>query len=754
MSEELDERIMRFVSGRHYQPQRIESLAESMGIERSGYGAFRETVKSLSKSGRVVFGTGQMVMLPEPAGRIQGVYRANPRGFGFVVPTAPSHADLFIPEGESLDAITGDTVIAKVLRKGKRGDKTIYEGRIVEVVERGNSRFVGRLHNQSGKWFVVADGNVLHVPILVDDVGAKNARANDQVVVELLTYPSPRRPARGVIVERLGKAGAPGVDLLSVIRQFHLPGHHEKPVLSAAGAAARACDTEADLKHRQDFREMVTVTIDPDDARDFDDAITLHKVRGGWELGVHIADVSHFVRPGDVVDAEARRRGNSVYLLGHVIPMLPEVLSNGVCSLQEGVDRLVLSAFIRYDRQGVPQSSRFASGVIRSNKRLTYGQATGILEGKTAGFDGEVVRLVKEMEVLARVIQKRRQAEGMLVLDLADVDLILDEKGRVIDARPEDISFSHTVIEMFMVEANEAVARLLDRLKVPFLRRIHPDPDALTRDALVHFVKVVGYQLPKVMNRSDVQRLLAAVKGSPGSFAVNLAVLRSMMPAEYSPKGVGHYALASQHYTHFTSPIRRYPDLTIHRLLRAHLNNRLSPADRSAHPSRQDLEELGTHCSFTERQAEGAERDLKTVKILQLLESKVGQRFPGVVTGVANSGVFVQVSPYRIDGLVRFDNLADDWWEVDRRTGCAVGQRTGRRITIGDLVEAEVMGVNVAGRQLDLAIARFKSGPVPEPRKTSPSVRSGTGRGSGLQGDRQGRRRRGRRGKPGAAHKH
>lgn len=721
MTDELDEQIMRFLSNRYYEPQRPKLLARSMGIDETEYGAFRDAVKSLGKSGRVVFGGGNVVMLPEISGSVQGVYRANPRGFGFVVPTAPSHADLYIPEGHALDAITGDTVIAKAIGKSRRGEKMIYEGRIVEVVERGQSRFVGRLHRQAERWFVVPDGNVLHVPILVDDVGAKRTKAGDQVVVELLMYPSPRQPARGVIIERLGVAGTPGVDLLSVIRLFHLPDEFDRSVIDDAGAAVRACDVKAERKNRQDLRNLVTVTIDHDDAKDYDDAITLTQTGRQWELGVHIADVSHFVRPDDPLDCEARKRGNSAYFPGHVIPMLPEVLSNGICSLQEGVERLTKSVFIRYNAKGVPQSSRFAAGVIRSNKRLTYNQATAICEGKTRGFKPEVVELVRNMESLARIIRKRRLEQGMLVLDLPAIELILGDDGRVVDTKPEDTSFSHTIIEMCMVEANEAVARFLNRLDVPFLRRIHPDPDLLTRNELTQFVKVLGHKLPKKMDRQQLQLLLDAVRGKPESFAVNLAVLRSMMPAEYSPKTQGHYALASTHYAHFTSPIRRYPDLTVHRLLEAYLAGELAtPADRSAAPSFDQLQEIGDHCSFTERQAEHAERDFRTLKILQFLESKIGEQFPGIVTGVTNTGLFIQISRFGIDGLVRFDGLADDWWEVDRKAGSVVGQRTGQRITIGDPVDVLIVAVNLPARQLDLALANFAS----TRKKTAKTTRS------------------------------
>jgi ribonuclease R len=585
---------------------------------------------------------------------------------------------------------------------------------------------------------------VLHVPIAVKDVGAKNAQAGDQVVVELLQYPGPTAMAKGVIIERLGKRGKPGVDLKSAIHQFHLPHEFSKEVMNEAGQTARRFDVKKALREREDLRDLLVVTIDPDDAKDYDDAISLEKTSSGWSLGVHIADASAFVAEGGALDEEARLRGNSVYLPGMVIPMLPEVLSNGLCSLQEKEDRLTKSVFIEYDKKGKVKQSRFVNGIIRSTKRLTYGDATKILEDKGGRFPPKVKGLVKEMERLARVIQQRRRDQGMLTLDLPEIELVLDDQGRVKGAEPADTSFSHTIIEMFMVEANEASARLLNRFDVAYLRRIHPDPDAATGQKLSQFVRVLGHALPKKVDRKALQGLLGSVKGKPESFAVNLAVLRSMMPAEYSPLMVGHYALASKDYAHFTSPIRRYPDLTVHRLLEAHLTGQLT-VNRGASdmPSETEVRALGEHCSFTSRRAEEAERDLKLAKVLELLSKRVGEEFDGVVTGVANSGVFVQIREYMTDGLMRFEEMADDWWEVNERMGSVSGQRTGMRITIGDALKVRILRVNVPGRTLDLTLADAGKGARRSPPgRGKPRVTTAR---SERGGRRKTQRRRGRR---------
>jgi len=707
---EIETRILQYISSSEYRPKRVRALARSMGIPDQEYGRFRDAVKALMKSGRLVVGRGNAVLPPPLTGKIVGVYRANPKGFGFVVPEDPtSHADLYIPPGKAMDAITGDVVLAEVVRK-RRGRKGLYEGRIVEILQRGQNRFVGELQKEDRKYFVVPDGKTLHSPIMVSDVTAKAAKPGDQVVVEIISYPAPGKPARGVIVEVLGKRGDPGIDIKSIIRQYHLPEEFPEEVLQEARQIVSRFDPEAHLPERLDLRNETIITIDPADARDFDDAISLRKLPDGtWELGVHIADVSAFVTEKSALDEEARNRGNSVYFPRYVIPMLPEVLSNGLCSLQPGEPRPTKSVFIRYDEKGKVLSQRFANSVITSAARLTYEDAQAMIDGNleaVRNFPPEVIHLVQDMALLARRIQQRRLRRGMLSLDIPEVELILDGNGKVIDAKPADTSFSHTVIEMFMVEANEAVARLLDRLDVPFLRRVHPEPAEPEMQQLRQSLQVLGYRLPAEVDRRSLQKLLDAVRGKPESYAVNLAVLRSMQQAEYSPERIGHYALASEHYCHFTSPIRRYPDLTVHRLLDRYLAGRLkSEADRRSVPSFNELESLGRHCSYTERRAEDAEHELKTVKILELLSERIGDVIDAVVTGVTNFGVFAQCRKFLIDGLIRFDNLPDDWWEVDAKAGTVFGIRSGRQIRIGDPVKVQITAVNVPTRQLDLSLA-------------------------------------------------
>lgn len=725
MPKNLSERILEHIREPGYRPLRPRSLAKALQLADEEYGEFRDVVRGLARVGRVVIGSDSSVLAPQAPPTVIGTYRANPRGFGFVVPDEPTaHGDLFIAPGDSLDALTGDTVRCRVMKRQRDG-KTSLGGQVIEVVQRGHNRFVGQLASEGGSHFVQTDGNTLHVPIFIGDPGAKGAKVGDQVVVEIVRYPQDGKPAQGVIVERLGQRGDRGVDLLSIVYQHNLPSEFPPEAMADARSAIERFDPDAEANVREDLSGEVVITIDPDTARDFDDAISLKRLSGesrshtgkksksgggpsaaAWELGVHIADVSHFVRTGGPLDEEAVNRGTSVYFPGHVIPMLPEVLSNGVCSLQEAEPRLCKSAFIQYDDHGRVVDARFANTIIRSTKRLTYEQAGHILDGKIGKLPKPVVALVRDMDTLAKAIRQRRLGEGMVVLDLPEVQLEFDDNERVIDAHPAESGFSHTIIEMFMVEANEAVARHLRSLGAPFLRRIHPDPDAESIEGVVRFLRAAGHPIPKRFSHADLQALLAEVRGKPESYAVSLAVLKSMETAEYSPKDIGHFALASECYAHFTSPIRRYPDLMIHRLLQQAIDGewgkRRVPASA---PTEEDLGQAGRDLSFKSRRAESAEREYKQLKVLQLLEKHVGESFEGVITGVAQFGMFVQYPKYLIDGLIHMDDLGDDWWEVDVRTGRVHGKRTRRTFAMGQVVTAVIDSIDLAARQLNLALA-------------------------------------------------
>jgi len=696
------ERILKLLKHDDYAPVKVAQLAKALGVDSDAYPEFKTAFDELRRVGHVIIGSGNLVTLPAMAGQVVGTFRANPKGFGFIIPTdANAHGDLFVPPGHTADAMNGDTVLAKVTRKGKRGGQMRYTGDIIQVLERASNQLIGTLVKHPEAWLVQPDGKHLFEPIVVEDVAAKGAKEKDKVAVEILSYPTDQYMARGVIVDVLGRAGHYDTEIEATIRQFRLPGRFEKECLDQARAAAASFTGHAEAQ-REDITGKVVVTIDPPDAKDFDDAISLETdPEGNWVLGVHIADVSTFIDAGSPLDAEARERGNSTYLPGKTIPMLPEILSNGICSLQPDQPRFAKSAYITYDEGGRILSRRFANSLIRSSARLTYVQADRIIKGHTKDAAPEVIDLLGRMETLSRRIEKRRTANGMLHLDLPESELVFDDAGQVVDAHPAEAGYPHTIIEMFMVEANDAVASFLDRRDVPFMRRIHPEPDALSLKNLSKLLRAMGYPMPRHPDRSSIQDLLASVEDPDRSLAVSLAVLRSFEKAQYAPLHIGHWALASTHYCHFTSPIRRYADLLVHRLLQCYLEGRDEKAKQLA--AAQDLADTGRHISFTEQRAEDAERDLVLVLTLQMFSKRIGEELDGVVTGLTGFGVFVQCRKFGIEGLIKMEDLGPDSWQFNKQSQCLMGERSGQVVRIGQPIHVHIIAVNVPGRQLNFA---------------------------------------------------
>jgi len=717
MPEVFKQRLIKLLRHRDYRPVKLSQLAKALGVNTEDYQQFKEAFDRLRLAGHLVIGAGNLVSLPSMSGRIIGTFRANPKGFGFVTALEPkSHSDLFVPANATAGAMTGDIVEARVVKKGRRAGQMRYSGKVTQILERGQNRFVGTLMRQHDVWVVQPDGTAFTEPICVDDVTAKGAGAKDKVVVEILSYPSTEYLARGVIIEVLGRAGRYESEITSIIRQYHLPDVFADDRIEQARTAGAEFEPDR-LDGRDDITEKVIVTIDPPDAKDFDDAISLEKNReGNWVLGVHIADVSNFVPADSPLDDEAKIRGNSIYLPGKTIPMLPETLSNGICSLQPGQKRLCKSVYLTYDHQGNLLHTSFGNSVMSSTQRLSYKEADRILKGHTKKAKAQVTHLLKNMEVLSRAIEKRREKNGMLHLDLPERELIMDKSGRLSDVRPADDSYPHTIIEMFMVEANEAVAALLDRLNVPFMRRIHPEPDILSMKNLSKFVRTIGISMPRTPKRADIQELLTAVRDTDLSLAVNLTVLRSLEKAQYSPLHIGHFALASSCYCHFTSPIRRYADLLVHRVLESYLRKRPSSMQQE-----QDLGEIGRHISFTEQRSEDAENELTTVLILQMLMNHIGDELDGVVTGLAGFGVFVQSRRFGVEGLIKMADLGADQWKYDMKTQSILGQRCGVSIHLGQAIRVRIVSVNVPARQLN--VSPVESPAKANAKKTTPKKR-------------------------------
>ena len=698
----LARRILEHMRRPAYSPVKPKELARQLGLSQREYPKLRDLVKQMLGDGQLLRGRRGTLSVPGAGRSVVGVFRGNEAGFGFVRPEPRGEdPDIYIRPDDRMDAATGDRVAVEIIHRGRgrRGPR----GRIVQIQQRATRRFVGTYFERGGRGYVEPDGDAILEDIGVGDPGAKGARPRDKVVFEMLRFPSARRPGEGVIAEVLGERGAPGVDTLAVMRQFDLPEHFPEPVQDAAGALADLFDQQ-DTSGRTDFTGRTTVTIDPADARDFDDGITLEKKPdGGWRLGVHIADVSHFVPVGSALDKEARERATSVYLPTRVIPMLPELLSNGLASLQQEQNRYTLSCLLELDQQARPVSARCVTGVIRVTQRLTYEQVSDLLlSGGGPRMSAEVETLLHDMQELALALRDRRHARGSLELTLPEVALQFDADGNVQGARVVPHDISHQIIEEFMLAANEAVATLLDDVPVSFLRRIHPPPNNKNVYAFAAFARSCGLRIERPGDRHQLQKLLAQVRGRPEAPAINYALLRSMRQAEYSPEPVEHYALASPCYCHFTSPIRRYPDLTVHRLVKASLSRRKGRRVRKDDP---DLAALGRHCTDRERRAEQAERELTKVKLLVLLQTRVGEVLDGLVTGVEEFGLFVQSKKFLIDGLVHVSTLPPDDYQLSRTSMVLRGMRHKRQYRLGDSVQVRVIRVDVSRRQLDLALA-------------------------------------------------
>ena len=752
-------RLLTHLRHETYTPSTLDRLAEDLRINPEDRDIFRRAVQELESAGDLVVGANDLVTLPPMGKEVIGQFRGTSKGFGFIIPEDLTiHGDLFVPPDSVGDAITGDRVRAEVheQRYAKPG-KSPFVGVIVEILERRHSNFTGTIIHEDGHWWVEPDGKTLNDAFVVPDAESKNAKVGVKVVFEIVSMPEDGYAGEAVIVKVLGEAGLPSIETQAVIEAHNLPGDFPEKARAEARGLTQAFEAQIDRvltqggafdeSERLDLRNRTICTIDPPDAKDYDDAISIERTKRGWKLGVHIADVANFVTPGTSLDNEAQARGNSVYLPRLVIPMLPEVLSNGICSLQEGVERFCKSAFIEYDEDGNVLAQGFAATLIKSAKRMTYLEAQAIIDGDFEGakkharteteLTNEVIDALKAMNLLSRRIRERRRRNGMIHLELPDAELVFDADGRVIDAVPEDDAYTHTLIEMFMVEANEAVARLFEDLNVPIIRRVHPDPVPGQGEQLSEFVRVAGYRIPKTPTREDLQQLLDATKGTPAAPAVHMAVLRTLTKAEYSPALIGHFALASTGYAHFTSPIRRYADLTVHRALTAYLartdNGRNKPKDDAALarlsrsltedpacPDEQTLMQVAGNCNRTELRAVAAERELRQFLVLQLLEQHMGESFPGIVTGVSPAGVFVQLDKYLAEGMCKTadlpvsDNAAQAnkrrgmheraLWRIDRRSGALVEKNTGRSFSIGDRVEVTIAAVDLPRRQMELVV--------------------------------------------------
>ena len=701
-------RVLKLVSAADYRPITLKAMSRLFEVEPDDYAEFRGTIKRLVKDGKLDLGKDKTLRLPNRAGLIVGVFRRSAKGFGFVRPhSTASRADqIYISPDASGDASSGDEVAVKITKRSRRPGMNL-EGRIVQIVARAAGIFVGNYYEEGGAGFVKIDGTTFHEPIYVGDPGAKGARPGDKVAVEMVRYPTPYLEGEGVISEILGQRGQPGVDTLTIIRAFNIPDTFDEEVLDEAREQAKRFD-ESEIGQRMDLRDVLTVTIDPATARDFDDAISLSRdEKGYWSLGVHIADVSHFVKAGSALDRSARHRGTSVYLPDRVIPMLPEVLSNSLASLQAHRTRFTVSALLEFNAEGILTAKKFARTAIRADHRFAYEEAMAVMKAPTAEHPGvapEVAAMLGQMLELAMILRRRRFTRGALELNLPEVEIELDSNGEVTGAHLAVNDQSHQVIEEFMLAANEAVAGTLSAQDILFLRRAHAAPEPFKLDEFADFAHSLGLHIEEAQSRFELQRVLAEVAGKPEEYAVHYGLLRSLKQANYTPEPEQHYALASEDYCHFTSPIRRYPDGQVHRPLIAWLDGK-RPSSRH-----DEVVVLGEHCTRTERRAESAERELIRVKLLTYLQRHIGDSFHAVIVRVEDFGLFCRLVELPVEGLVHVTSLADDFYYLEAGTHTLIGRRSGRRHRLGDRELVRIAHVDVDRRVLDLVLADSPTG--------------------------------------------
>lgn len=711
----LERQLLDHVLAENYQPVKPRVIARQLQLDEDSTRELKKLIKRLVKKGLLEYGQKHLVCKPSKKQKnkslVTGVFRRNPNGYGFVRPnealgSSSREFDIFIPARRTLDASNGDIVQVRSRKKHEHGEVR-YSGEILEVIERETHQFVGTYKERSGLGLVVVDGNVFAQAIPVGDPGAKNAVENDKVVIEMVRFPSQWHEGEGVIVEVLGARGQPGVDTLSIMREFGLPDEFTEEVMESARQQAEKFDET--IGDRVDLTQQTTITIDPFDARDFDDAISLELLENGHlQLSVHIADVSHFVPAGSPVDVEARNRATSVYLPDRVIPMLPEIISNNLASLQPGRVRYAKTAVIEMLPDGTRVSTEVYNTAIRSDQRFTYEEVDQFLANREPWKEkltSEVFHLLERMHNLAMTLRQRRLQRGAIELSLPEIKIDLDKQGQVKGAHLVEHTESHQIIEEFMLAANEAVAEMLTDDEIVFLRRIHEPPSPRKLKMLTQFVRELGIPCESLESRFETKRIIAEVHGKPEEQAVNFAVLRSMQKAIYCPREVGHYALNSNNYCHFTSPIRRYPDLTVHRIIDS-LARGTQPSDKFAQQMN-----LGAHCSDREQRAEAAERELVKVKLLNFLAKRIGHHMQAVITGVEDYGIFARGADLPAEGLIHANSLQDDRYHYDADTHSLVGHRQGNAFRMGDVIQVEIFRVDLDRRELDLRIVqKLKSG--------------------------------------------
>lgn len=724
------QKILSFMKEEAYKPLTVQELEEAFQImDAADFRTLVITLNELEDEGLVVRTRTNRYGLPEKMNLVKGKVQGHSKGFAFVIREDSDEKDIYISQSDMNGAMSGDTVLVRLspVSSGSRP-----EGTIIRILERGVTEVVGTFQESRNFGFVIPDDKRIPNDVFIPAESVNGAVEGHKVVARITKYPEGRHSAEGEIIHILGHKNDPGVDILSVIYKHGLPREFPEEVLEQANSVPDTIDPK-DLEGRRDLRDETIVTIDGEDAKDLDDAVNVVKLdNGNYKLGVHIADVSHYVKEGSPIDKEALERGTSVYLVDRVIPMIPHRLSNGICSLNPNVDRLTISCEMEITPEGEVVNHDIFPSVIRTTERMTYTNVRKILQDEDEEVTKRYEALIpffKQMGELAEILRKKRFARGAIDFDFSEAKVLVNEESVPKDVILRERSVAERLIEEFMLCANETIAEHFHWLDLPFMYRIHEDPDEEKLARFLEFITIFGYVVKGAANEIHpraLQQLLEEVKGEPEEMVISKIMLRSMKQAKYDPQSLGHYGLAAEFYTHFTSPIRRYPDLIVHRLIRTYLIEKKTDAETIAHWKGR-LGEIAKHASEMERRAVDAERETDDLKKAEFMQDKIGEEFDGVISSVTNFGLFVEL-PNTIEGLVHVSYLTDDYYHFDEKYMAMIGERTGNVFRIGDEISVRVVAVNLDERSIDFEIVGMKGTPRRKGKERPRVIEGGGGR--------------------------
>ena len=705
MTEEIRKSLLGLINDKHYNPLKKEELALIFNIHPAEMAMFYNFLDELEEDGYIFRTKKGRIMSPNQMGLFVGKFVSHRKGYGFVESDEEYTQDLFIPKDDINGALHNDRVMAEIVTPATEDRRA--EGKVIKIIKREVTRVVGLFQENKSFGFVVPDDKKFNQDIFIPKRFFSGAKNDDKVVCEITLWPQENRKPEGKIIEVLGKKGERGVEIDSIIRAHGLPEEFPKKVIDEANKVAEQ-DLEEEIARRVDLRDLNIFTIDGEDAKDLDDAISTEELpNGNYKLGVHIADVTHYVKEKSKLDKEALKRATSVYLVDKVIPMLPKQLSNGVCSLNPFEDKLTLSCFMEIDANGKVVKYDICESVINSKARMTYTEVSDILEKDDEKLKQTFAHMVDDFvkaEKLARILMKRRQKRGAIDFDFPEAKIILNGNGEVVDIKHYERRISNKMIEEFMLVSNETIAEHFYWLQLPFVYRIHETPSAEKMEDLKKFIATFGYTIKgdlENIHPKEIQNIVEKIKGTKEEESISTIALRSMKQAKYSPECIGHFGLAAKYYCHFTSPIRRYPDLQIHRIIKEQLNNKINSKRQQqlAHI----VEYASTQSSERERAAELAERDVHDFYKACYMADKVGQEFDGVVSSVTSFGMFVELEN-TVEGLIRLANMRDDYYIYNQETYTIMGERTHKTFKIGDTVRIKVDNVNVDFREIDFSL--------------------------------------------------